>query len=356
MKMKKTIGAFLIVLVLLGFIYINLNKMWHNDKVIKVGSILPLSGNIAFLGNAAKNGMEFAKYYFERQDEVKYKIDLIFEDGQGKPNISINAFHKLIDIDQTEIVFSTVSAVDLSLIPIQSKRRLLFFSHASHPKLSNVNRFFYRHSTTVEQEVDFIFNRIDDKEKLSICYMNDEYGVAFVRAFADISGMLLKNSFSFKKGETDFTTISLKVTSMEPNIVIVCGAGSNLSNLPKKLREIGFTGEIITTLAYSASGASKSSKDIGNLRMVELKEIKPDKKFAKYVKEYEHLKNKKLGTFDYIFFNTTYILINAINSVGLDIEEISHEISRNKYQNVLGGIVSITPDNNILPELTFKKI
>lgn len=349
------IGILVIALLAIGFWWWKGKEKKTQDKeVVKIGAILPLSGNVAFLGNAGKNGLEFAEYYFNKQDNSKYTYKFIFEDGQAHPTKSLSAYNKLIGSDKVKAIFSVISAVDLSLIPEQKKNKTIFFSHSSHPDLRNVDEYFFRHSNTVEQEADFILSKSNTSEKMLLIAMNDEYGIAFESYLSKkIEDRL--TTIKYPKGENDFSTLGLKIKKSNSDYIVICGAGQNLNTLVSKIRELGDNRTIYTTIAYTASGADANSKEIKNLKLVQLENITANNDFSIALNEFENQKGVKLGTFDLIFFNSAYILLSSINKVGLSNENIINEISSHQKYNVLGGEISITKDNDILPRLVLKE-
>lgn len=357
MNKKGIIGIVILVLIsLITYYYFSTKQTKIATKeTVKIGAVLPLTGNIGFLGKAGKNGLEFAKFYFNDKIDSKYLYDFVYEDGMAKPSNSISAFNKLIGSDKVDAVFSIISSVDLSLLPIQNKTETLFFSHSSHPKLSNINKYFFRHSNTVNQEANFISSYLREYNNICLLSMNDEYGLAFSEVIKEKLDNKLQTTIFFEKGETNFNTIVTKSLSSSPDLIIICGAGGNMSNLPIKLRELGFRNDIYATLAYAASGATKGSKSIRGLNMVNLLPFKPNSEFSQYIKEYEEQNNTKLGTFDMIFFNSAYILLTSMNQSGKDKDSVSEYISKNSTFSVIGGNVMITKENDILPNLELIK-
>lgn len=322
--------------------------------VVKIGAVLPLSGNLAQLGESSKTGLLLAEEYINSKNGNK-KIEFLFEDGKANPTASINAANKLITLDKINIVFSIISAVDLSIVPIQEKERFLMFSHSSHPQLGNVNDLFFRQSQTVQQESDFILSHIDSAATLAICYMNDDYGVAFEKEMqSKVQPNRIKSVISFLPSESNFATIAKKAIDAKSDKIVISAGGKNIADLVRKLREQNYSGEIITTLAYIVSGANNSTKDIQNLAMVNLKKVAMEKEFEEFVQAYEKKASKKIGTAELIFFNSAWIVYS--NSSNSDApQQISAEIKKHTTQNILGNTVTITSTNDILPELEIIK-
>ncbi len=171
-------------------------------ETLKIGAIVPLTGNLAFLGESANTGFDFASFYFKKIDSTR-NVEFFLEDGQGNPTNSINALTKLLDVDRVNIIFSTISAVELSLVPIQEKKSFMLISHSTHPKLSNVNNLVFRHSPTVSQEVEFISSKITSSDQVAVCYMTDDYGVSFNSSLKNSAKSSQLTSFGFQKGETN---------------------------------------------------------------------------------------------------------------------------------------------------------
>jgi branched-chain amino acid transport system substrate-binding protein len=347
--MKKAVLWAVVMVLSLAFV-----ACQEKREAVRIGAVLPLSGNLAQLGESSKMGLLLAEEYINSKYENK-KIEFLFEDGKANPTASINAVNKLITLDKVNIVFSIISAVDLSIVPIQEKEHFLMFSHSSHPQLSDVNDLFFRQSQTVQQESDFILSYIDSATTLAICYMNDDYGVAFEKEMQNkVQPNRIKSAISFLPSESNFATIAKKAIDTKSDKIVISAGGKNISDLVKKLREQNYRGEIITTLAYIVSGASNSTKDIQNLTMVNLKKITMEKEFEEFVQAYEKKINKKIGTAELIFFNSAWIVYsNSLN--GNEPQQISAEIKKHTTQNILGNTVTITPTNNILPELEIIK-
>lgn len=323
----------------------------QGKEVVKIGAVLPLTGNISFLGKAAQNGLLFADYYFNEIIDSKYKYEFVFEDGQAKPTNSVSALNKLIDIDNIDICFSTISAVDLACVPLQEKEALLFVSHSSHPGLSGVNSLFFRHSNIVSQEADFIVKHLELSGRVTLISMSDEYGLAFQ---SYLEGKLSAEFFSsvlYEKGETKFGPIAIKAISNNPDAIVICGAGGNLGNLPIKLRQQGFQGSIYTTLAFKASGADKLTKELSDLNMVSLKTLIAGSGFEQAKNTYENKTGNKLNTFDLIFFNSAFILLSTVNEYGNDYSKVALKIRENSPINAFGGKLFISEQNDILPKI-----
>ncbi len=100
MKNKKIIIAVVVlILIVVGAVsYSNGNKPVTNNK-IKVGVVIPLSGQYASFGESVKNSMEMSL-----KDLQNNNIEIIFEDGQFDSAKGLSAYNKLQSVDNVDIV------------------------------------------------------------------------------------------------------------------------------------------------------------------------------------------------------------------------------------------------------------
>jgi branched-chain amino acid transport system substrate-binding protein len=74
-------------------------------KVYKIGAILPLTGNLAILGEPEKNGMSLAEEIINQQGGINGRpIKIIFEDSKGQPKEAVSIANKFINIDGIKII------------------------------------------------------------------------------------------------------------------------------------------------------------------------------------------------------------------------------------------------------------
>ncbi|HXP30893.1 MAG TPA: ABC transporter substrate-binding protein [Stellaceae bacterium] len=79
------------------------------DDAIKIGILLPLSGNFAENGQQTLTGL---KMYFDEVGNAAagHKLDLIVEDTQGKPDVAVTKARKLVERDEAQVLTGVVSS------------------------------------------------------------------------------------------------------------------------------------------------------------------------------------------------------------------------------------------------------
>lgn len=358
MKRKTILWISLLAIAAIGVYFVwNAQKenTTQDKEVVKIGAVLPLTGNIAFLGESGKNGLLLAEQFINDNDLLKgnKKIKFIFSDGMGIPEKSINALQYLLDSEKIKIIFSIVSSVDVSFIPIQKEKQFLFLSHATHPSLSGVDSMFFRHSPTVNQEVELLKNYIGEKAGTTVILnSSDDYGMAFVQQMTDLDFIKPKNTFAFNVADQDYRTICLKALQENPSKIVVCGNGKELYRIINILQEQGYKNEIITTLGFKVGGAFEQVKNSAEFTYIDFKAPTISSKYTAILDNYKKRFNKDMTISEMIFFNSALLLVEAMNkSQSNNVSEIANNILNINSFEGLGESITITATNDIQPNI-----
>lgn len=311
---------------------------------------------MASLGESGQNGLILAQKYINDENLLKggKKIEFVFEDGKGIPAISISALTHLTEVQDIDIIFSIVSAVDLSLVPKQKEKGLLFISHATHPSLSGVNDLFFRHSPTVIQEFALLKRYIGlDSVSTILLHTSDDYGDALAREFGRNNFIAKENILAFNIGDQNFRGVCSKVIHKKPYRVVIGGNGKELYQLVNILRQQGYGGEIITTLGFKVGGAFNQLKEPSNLSYIDFKDSDSDEKYNRIQADYKKMFGKEMTIGEMIFFNSALLVVEAINrceDVG-SVREIAGKIATMRSFEGVGENLTISASNDILPSI-----
>ena len=142
------------------------------EEVYKIGAILPLTGNLAFLGEPGKNALTMG------QEELRRKginIDIKFYDSKADPKEGISAFYKAIDIDKVKFVLTTLTGVSLAVKPIANEKKIFQGIIAIYPAITKGSNYAMRFCYNAELEAKVILNYVEQKNmrKLFIIWIFD---------------------------------------------------------------------------------------------------------------------------------------------------------------------------------------
>ncbi|MDI6780354.1 MAG: ABC transporter substrate-binding protein [Bacteroidota bacterium] len=227
-------------------------------EVIKIGAILPLTGDLAVYGQKMKNGIDFALSRSQEGVPLEYRIEVMYEDDRGDPKTSVAGFQKLISVEKVPIVIGgAISSCALAVAPIADKEKVVLFSPAAtSPKLTGISSYFFRNwpSDVYEGSImaDFVANNLKITQ-ISVLYVNNDWGLGILKAFKERfqkhSGSLLVEE-SFSPGTTDFRSQWTKIKKSNPLAVYVIGYIKELLPLLKQKKEMGIKVQILSSSGF----------------------------------------------------------------------------------------------------------
>ena len=334
-------------------------------KEIKIGAILPLTGASALLGEMAKNGLILAEKNINEEVGINgKKIKLLIEDGQADPKTSVSAFRKLITLEKVKLIITTHSSVGLALGPIADKEKIILFVHASHPRITGESRYIFRHSNVADREseviAEFISNTLKSS-KVSIAAMDDDYGMVFKETLEKLISsksfdISIGESTTYEKTESDFKTIVQKLISPEPDVVAIAGLGNGVGILTRRLKEFGYKGDIVITLAAVSTGAFQSAGESAkDVYYVTFDINEEDPQYQKAYKEYKIMFDSKFSATALIFYNSLFLLAEATKAKGPSSDMVAKYLEGIRYFQGIGERMDILREHDIVPKLIIEK-
>ena len=228
MKILKTLSI-LIVIAIVVFGCVNNKK----EEVIKIGVILPLSGDVAVYGKSLQNGLDLALGKYMKENPLKMKVKLIYEDSKADPKIAVSSMQKLTTVDKCNIVLGGFSSSEvLSIAPIAEKNKVVLISPtASSPNVTNAGDYIFRITPSDNFDGE-IMARFAYKElnlrNVALIFSNNDYGLGiskvFVSKFISLGGKISVQK-SFESGVNDFKPQLTSIKEAKPDGIYIIAAG-----------------------------------------------------------------------------------------------------------------------------------
>lgn len=215
-------------------------------KQVKIGAILPLTGDAAIYGIGLKKGMDLAIMEIN-SDSTNDQIEIIYEDDKAVPNSGISAYNKLKSIDKVDFIIGGMfSNVALSIAPIAEKDSLVLMSPtASAVEFTkfgdHVFRIYPSDSYDGDFLADFSFNILQSKSVAIVSVVaasTIEISKVFSSKFKSLGGTI-SSSNSYKQGEHNFKTILQKLKSDSSKVVFMPGYIDDIATFLKQSKELG---------------------------------------------------------------------------------------------------------------------
>lgn len=100
---KKVVIVLVIIVAIVGIMFATKQSSTETPESLKLGLMLPLSGDYAVAGQNMQKGMELAieKYKKENPDAI---IEVVVEDDAYDATKGVSAYNKLVNLDQVDII------------------------------------------------------------------------------------------------------------------------------------------------------------------------------------------------------------------------------------------------------------
>lgn len=230
---KNIIHVALVFMILIATILVS-GCNSNNNENSRIGVILPLSGNLAQYGTEAMEGMILAV------EESGEKIQVTYEDSQGDPKEGVNAFNKLVEVDNTNYVITGTSFVSLAISPIANEKEIIQMGvFSSNPKYTSKGDYTFRVSPRSEVESKSLIktiNRDKEENKIGVIYVNNDYGVGESSVFSEVIGDIPMESFN--ADETDFKTPLTRLKSNGINTLVIIGDAKSAGHIIRDATEL----------------------------------------------------------------------------------------------------------------------
>ncbi len=260
--LKKIIGIVIAVIVV-ALIIVGVRKAVQNGSpsespVVKIGIALPLTGNVAFLGEPSKLAAELA---LKDAGVTKYKYDLVFEDHQFNPTLAATAASKLINIDKVLAIINFGSGTGNAISPIAEAAKVAHFSLASDPTIA-IGQYNYIHWTPPFKEGQLLASELVRRgyKTVSIIDTNHPGTLAVTQAIRDSLKGTSVQVVSYdvtNVGDKDFRTTIGKIKKLNPDIIVLEQFSPEIEIMTRQMRTLGVNTPVTSVETFEWSDDAK---------------------------------------------------------------------------------------------------
>jgi branched-chain amino acid transport system substrate-binding protein len=366
MKRKNIIGWVIGIAVVGILIIVSLAKQNKQPETIKIGAILPLTGDISEYGQRVKRGIELAVE--EINSMSPRKLQIIYEDSKGSSKEGVSAAYKLINSDKVKFIIGAVSSsVTLSIVPFIHKHKVLLFSPASSsPKLSGISEFFIRNwpSDVLEAKVlaSYAYDKLNIK-KVCIFYVNNDYGIGlmeeFTKTFKNKGGKILGVE-SYPLNNTNFKNIIVKYKNIfkEIDAIYLAGYHKDMAFATKHLREEGYKGMLLANADYGIPEVFKIAGDAaeGTIYATPWYNPQSNEKSKKFFENFKLRYNTLPSEFEANGYDAVRIIFEGIQMYGYEPLKVAQYIKTLKHYEGAGGYLTFTSLGDVIKPIAIMKV
>ena len=316
----------------------------YAQETIKIGLVQPLTGSVAYNGNADVNGSKLAVEERNKAGGVLgKKIELVIEDGQCKPANSINAAEKLIQKDKVVALSGAFcSSATAAIMPVAERYKTpLITGVSSKADLTEKgNKYFFRAAET-DALLSRAFAKIlaDDLKLKNVAYVgvNDDWGRGGVEEFSrDLTAAGVKTAAKeyFDHGTTDFYTLLTKLRAGNADAIFVAAETQDGSILVKQIKELGLKTKVFGVGSWATADFIQLAGPAaeGIYAAVPYASTMQNPRNQAFVKNYSAKYNEQPGKYGNAGYNALNILMDAIQRAGsTDAEKIRVALASTDY-------------------------
>lgn len=213
--------------ILWGVIYYKGVRHQKTSNPIKIGATLALTGNLSYIGEAERNGLQMALEEMNAKNIRGPILQLITEDNQGNAAPAVSSIKKLLDVDRVDMVFSAFTHITNAVKDEVAKHHTLMIYASSVKDIAKSNELFFR---------DYLDAQDQGRAAAQLARYQNNKHVAFLTEKSDQcsefeqamknelenDGVALIKKEEYLPTEKDLKTQLLKLSLVKPDAIIAC--------------------------------------------------------------------------------------------------------------------------------------
>ena len=217
-------------------------------ETIKVGIILPLTGGQAAFGEIEKNSFVMAFNEIQKAGGLKgAKIELLFEDDTGKPDIARAAAEKLISKDKVAILgggYGSSETRAIAGVAQQNKMPFLINTGSADIITEQGWNYVFRLNPPVSEyaeAAETFLKEVAKPKTAAILFENSLFGTSGSKEFEKSCkelGIQVVLKEGYEKGAVDFKPLLIKIKNANPDLVYMISYIMDASLLIRQSMEL----------------------------------------------------------------------------------------------------------------------
>jgi branched-chain amino acid transport system substrate-binding protein len=248
------------------------------DGPLKVGVVLPLTGEQAKFGEIEKNSFLMGLEEINKAGGVNGRqIELIIEDDTGKPDVGRSAVEKLISRDNVLAVTGGYSSsVTYAMCAVAQQRKVPFLvTTGSADKITEQGwDYVFRINPPVSEYPKALLTFLADvvrPKTVAILYENTLFGQSGSKEFVgpcEEAGIKVLMKEGYEAGAVDFKPLLIKVKAAQPDFVYMISYVMDAALLMRQSKELDFNPKLFVgggagfTLPEFAQNAGDAAENV----------------------------------------------------------------------------------------------
>lgn len=223
--------------------------------VVKIGTILPLTGGAAPLGQLGKEAREMAIEEINEAGGIESlggaKLELVFGDSEGEPSIGVSEAERLLTTEDVALLNGAYqSGVTLPASAIaQTYKKVWFAPVPSEDSITEQGHdYVFRLADTstmrVQTQIDFMKSLEEEHDveikTAALVYENTAWGQGVAKTWKELlpdQGFDIVADEPYDASSADLTPVATKVKSVNPDVILLVSYVSDATLLANAFNE-----------------------------------------------------------------------------------------------------------------------
>ncbi len=336
-------GLLLVIGVLIAAVT-TVRKRTQEGGPARIGAVLPLTGDTASYGQAAKKGIDLAVAEINANGGIGGRpVEVLYEDDQGKAVTAVSAMQKLISVHKVPVVMGSAgSSVTLAMCPTANREKVVLITPISSSKelTEKGGMFFFRvcPSDVVQAAMMAEWLKEDGHTRAAVVFLNTSWGQGlkdeFLQRFKALGGEIVAVE-ACNEGARDLRAQLTKVKAAEADALYGITHGREGGALLRQARELGFDKPVYGADVWGSPELTETAGEaVGGVKIIVPAKYEGPKytTFARSFKERYGDEPDTYAALSYDMMNT----ISAALAKARDGEAIRTVLSQIRYDGVTG--------------------
>lgn len=359
-----------LVAVFAALFLVGCGEKQNATQELRIGAVLPLSGNVAFVGEPERAALMLAAEDIKQQYGGKIKVRLIIEDSAGDPKTAVTATNKLINVDKVNALLVSLSKINHAVAPaILGQNVLHFATTTSDIGVTGITPFTFRIYENFGTEMALIARyakKVGVKELIGVRTHDYAIDQAFevLKTQSLALGIQISDGAVFEPGNKDYRDELQKLPKSlrQDQALIFLGYGPEFPNALKTLKELNRGNGRKLGMYTFLTGAARS-QGVELLQGVQFSGFAktPDDPQLSRLTERVKALSPQFSSTPFINYVYTYdaMMLLAKAASQLDgkyaADDLSKKIIAEKKYSGVGGEISITEQrDSVIPMSMFE--
>ena len=364
--MNKRVTAWIFGLIFVSVVFagvvIQQNKQGNQEKEFNVGVILPLTGNLAILGENESRLLKTAEAVINESRKGKTKIHLMVEDAAFSPTKAATVANLFMSKEIPVVMVST-TPLAAPVVPIVEQKGGLTVVHSMTNALLNNTRTALRIYPSIKDEIDTIghwLRSLPHTASIFALRLDTEWSLRWVEEFRKEYPDLHLFDETYSLQQLNIRNILPKIAEQKPTHILLLGYGQEYPMLLKQIREHELQLPIIGNIGFAYAGTRKSAEVANSMDLLTgcvFPFLNIDYRNSDFVRLQEsysqtHGQDVLSEPGALYFYDTLALIAHAIDEVGTDPGTIrTHILSKENPYDGITGKIRFMPNGDTSVEL-----